>query len=272
MVQAPALRLLKGHTTHQRSAPFMHRFKYGLALIDIDVDRLDEAAAQSALFGVDKSNLFSFNRRDHGERKSKDLRLWADRHFEGAGIELNGGAVRLVTFPRHAFYKFAPISIWLGHDPQGNLAGVLYEVNNTFGETHTYVASTPNTSRNRHIGDKQFHVSPFFDISGKYQFTLRYDANQFSLIVATMHGDKQTHMASIKTKAQNATNGAFAKLAIRRPISSLGVTFAIHWQALRLLLKGAKYHSKPKQSDARTTYTDTEKAAPEATSTREKAA
>ena len=222
LVQAPALRLLKGHTTHQRSAPFMHRFKYGLALIDIDVDRLDEAAAQSALFGVDKSNLFSFNRRDHGERKSKDLRLWADRHFEGAGIELNGGAVRLVTFPRHAFYKFAPISIWLGHDPQGNLAGVLYEVNNTFGETHTYVASTPNTSRNRHIGDKQFHVSPFFDI--------------------------------------------------RRPISSLGVTFAIHWQALRLLLKGAKYHSKPKQSDARTTYTDTEKAAPEATSTREKAA
>ena len=111
--QSP-LRLWKGHTLHQRSVPFEHRFKYGLALIDVDIDRLDAAHDQSVLFSIDRSNLFSFNRKDHGERKAGDLRPWAEAEFAKAGIDLNGGTIRLVTFPRHVFYKFAPISLWLG--------------------------------------------------------------------------------------------------------------------------------------------------------------
>ena len=137
MTEQAALRLFRGHTTHQRSVPFTHRFKYSLSLIELDVDRLDDAARQSSLFSIDKPHLFSFRRRDHGERKDKDLRQWAERHFIEAGIDLEGGAVRLLTFPRHLFYKFAPISLWMGYGPDGELRGILYEVNNTFGETHT---------------------------------------------------------------------------------------------------------------------------------------
>lgn len=241
MSETPALRLMLGHTTHVRSVPFGHRFKYGLAMIDVDIDRLVEAAKQSWLFSFERANLFSFRRKDHGERKTKDLRLWADRHFEGAGINLDGGAIRLLTFPRHIFYKFSPISLWLGHGPKGELRGILYEVNNTFGETHTYVAATPETGRSRHSADKVFHVSPFFDVSGKYQFTLRSDDDKLSLIVATFDGGQQTHMATIKVKARPATNAAFVKLAVTRPFLTLGVTLAIHWQALKLFIKGAKY-------------------------------
>lgn len=242
---SPALQLYRGHTTHQRSTPFTHRFRYGLSLIDIDIDRLDEASRQSLFFSVEKPNLFSFRRADHGAHEQTELRPWAERHFADGGITLDGGAIRLITFPRHTFYKFAPISLWLGHGPQGELRGILYEVNNTFGEQHTYVAATPEAVRCEHVAAKTFHVSPFFDLTGKYQFTLRTDDERLSLVVQTRHGAAQTHVATIKAKAFPATSGMFAKLAVLKPLSSLAVTLAIHWQALKLLAKGARYHSRP---------------------------
>ncbi|MEM1146562.1 MAG: DUF1365 domain-containing protein [Pseudomonadota bacterium] len=253
MTNHPALRLLKGHTVHKRSVPFQHRFKYGLAFLDIDIDRLQTASAQSVLFGVDKSRLFSFDRKDHGPRDGGPLRPWAEDQFRRAGVDMSDGFFRLIALPRHTFYKFAPISLWLGHGPDGALRGVLYEVNNTFGETHIYVAKTPADKKHKHATDKAFHVSPFFDVSGTYQFTLHWDHRRLNLVVATVEGGKQTHVATISATSQPATTTAFAKLAVTKPLSSLGVSAAIHWQALKLWLKGAKYHSKPKQSSVRTT-------------------
>nr|WP_197501440.1 DUF1365 domain-containing protein [Hyphomonas sp. Mor2] len=259
MKENTPLRLWRGHTVHQRSIPFGHRFKYGLALIDVDIDRLDEVDRQCSAFSVERSNLFSFDRKDHGERKPIDLRPWAERQFLHAGIDLEGGSIRLITFPRHAFYKFAPISLWLGHDPHGALKGILYEVNNTFGETHVYVAATPDESRHQHATAKTFHVSPFFDVTGTYQFTLRWSETDLRLIVATQTDAGQSHLATITAKAREATAANFISLAFTKPVSSLAVSFGIHWQALKLWLKGAKYHSKPKQSPVRTTIADPKK-------------
>ncbi|MEO1552750.1 MAG: DUF1365 domain-containing protein [Pseudomonadota bacterium] len=253
MTEQPALRLLKGHTVHQRSVPFTHRFKYDLGLIDVDIDRLDAACKFSPLFNVDATSLFSFNRRDHGARETADLRPWAEAEFRRAGIDVSDGVIRLITFPRHAFYKFAPISLWLSLARDGTLIGILYEVNNTFGETHVYVAATPDGSRHQHATEKVFHVSPFFDISGAYQFTLKRTDKALNLVVASMKDGKQTHVATISAKAFPATSANFLSLAFSKPFSSLGVTAAIHWQAFKLWIKGAKYHSKPKQSSVRTT-------------------
>lgn len=263
MKERPALHLWRGHTIHQRSMPFLHRFKYGLALIDIDIDRLDEADGQCALFSVDRPNLFSFNRRDHGDGLDTSLRPWAEHQFSQAGIDLGGGDIRLITFARHAFYKFAPISLWLGHGKDGRLKGILYEVNNTFGETHVYVAATPGETRHQHTADKVFHVSPFFDISGTYKFTLRASETDLQLIVATHKDGAQSHMATIAAKAKPATSGNFLSLAVTKPLSSLAVSIGIHWQALKLWLKGAKYHSKPKQSSVRTTIATQKPTVPE---------
>ena len=264
MKENTALRLWRGHTVHQRSIPFSHRFKYGLALIDIDIDRLDDADQHCALFSVERSNLFSFDRKDHGDREKTDRRGWAEQQFEQAGVDLDGGPIRLITFPRHAFFKFAPISLWMGLDPAGTLKGILYEVNNTFGQTHVYAAATPDGTRHQHSADKVFHVSPFFDVSGAYQFTLRWSETDLRLIVATQKDGAQTHMATITAKAHSATAASFTKLALTKPLSSLAVTIGIHWQALKLWLKGAKYHSKPKQSAVRTTIARQKNTAPEA--------
>ncbi len=235
---------------HQRSAPFTHRFRYGLSMIDIDVDRLEEASTQSRLFSTTGPALFSFREADHATRAKKgDLRDWAEQQFKAVGFDERPDSIRLLTFPRHWFFKFAPISVWLAFDKAQNPTAILYEVHNTFGEMHTYAAMVPEGQRHQHEADKVFHVSPFFDISGKYRFTLRLEEKAFSLVVATMHGEAQTHMATLQVKARPATSIEFAKLAITKPFSSLGVTLAIHWQALKLWIKGARYNSRPKLPD-----------------------
>lgn len=240
------VQLLLGHTVHQRHTPFSHRFRYKLSLIDIDIDRLSAASDVSRWFSINTPNLFSFSSSDHG---TGNLRAWAEAQFNRVGVNLAGGQIRLVTFPRHLFYKFAPLSIWLGYGEEAQLRGVIYEVRNTFGETHAYVAATPESTLHRHFAEKSFHVSPFFDLTGRYQFTLKITDSRFHLIIASQETNKQTHVATISANARPMTNATLLWLTITRPFNSLGVTVAIHWQALRLWLKGATYRPKPPAPD-----------------------
>ncbi|MGA1342184.1 MAG: DUF1365 domain-containing protein [Hyphomonas sp.] len=248
-MNAPPLKLWSGQTLHKRFVPFERAFRYGLVLIDIDIDRLAEAGRMSGLFRVNRTGLFSFHEADHGGRdRSGSLRAWADEMFAAAGVSLNDGAVRLVTFPRHFFYKFAPLSLFYGYAPDGALKGVIYEVNNTFGERHCYVAAV-SSERSVHSADKTFHVSPFFDVSGQYRFTLRAPAATLDVVVENIRGGTRTHLANIKARRREATTANFMSLALRNPLSTLGVTLAIHWQAFLLWTRGAQYHARPALPD-----------------------
>ena len=244
MNRQPALRLLKGRTDHVRFAPFHHRFGYRLFLIDLDIDRLGEAARTSRLFSVDRANLFSFRRRDHGARTDADLRPWAEARLRENDIDPDGAAIRLVTFPRHLGYKFAPLSLWFAHGPDGGLRAIIYEVNNTFGESHSYVAAADGSPA-FHRGEKTFHVSPFFDVSGQYRFSLRRPEGGLGLVIDSFEGAERLHMATIKARYAPAGDGQFLLASPTRPLSSLAVTLGIHWQALKLWIKGAKYRPKP---------------------------
>jgi hypothetical protein len=243
-VNTEPLSLWKGVTVHERTVPFRNRFSYTIVLIDLDIDRLEEASASTWLFNVNKPGLFSFRTRDHGAHTDGPLRPWAEAHFSRAGVSLGGGMIRLVTFPRHLGYKFAPISLWYGYDPGGTLRGILYEVNNTFGETHIYAAAV-DANLSQHAAEKVFHVSPFFDISGTYQFTARAPDNHLSLVVSTTEKEARQHTASIKARRLPASAGNLARLALTNPLSTLGVTAGIHWEALKLWMRGARYRPRP---------------------------
>jgi len=244
-VISPPLRLWSGQTLHKRFVPFERGFRYQLALIDIDIDRLAEAGRMSRLFTVNKPGLFSFHEADHGgDQRTGTLRAWAEDLFATAGVVLKTGKVRLVTFPRHFFYKFAPLSLWYGYGAEGDLRGIIYEVRNTFGERHCYVAAVEG-ARSVHTSDKNFHVSPFFDVSGHYRFTLREPGETLDVVVENIKDGERTHLANIKARKLEATTANLMTLALKNPLSTIGVTFAIHWQALLIWMRGAKYHSRP---------------------------
>ncbi|MEO0816705.1 MAG: DUF1365 domain-containing protein [Pseudomonadota bacterium] len=254
MTAEPALKILTGRTVHARFTPFEQRFSYGLMMVDIDIDRLQDAAEQSSLFGIDRGRLYSLNMKEHGGRGDRDLRGWAEDKLAKAGIDARQSSLRLITFPRHLFYRFAPLSVWFASNSDGDLEGVIYEVNNTFGESHTYVASVAG-SADVSEAEKRFHVSPFFDVTGKYRFTLNRTAERLSLVIDSLVDGERTHMATITARSETATSTAFLRAAIHKPFSSIGVTIGIHWEALKVCLKGAGYRSKPSPPDTGYTIT-----------------
>jgi DUF1365 family protein len=251
-MKPPAISLLTGRTTHRREKPFVRSFAYRVAMIDVDIDRLAESDSASTLFAVNRANVIALREIDHGARHgSVPLRFWAETRFASAGVSLDGGAIRLITFPRVLGHGFAPISLWLGFGPEGALRGVIYEVHNTFGETHAYVSAfEPDV---RVFADKEFFVSPFFGVEGRYRFTLRPAAETLGVVIENIDAEGRSHVATLNLRRQPFTTPAILAWLATMPFSGLGVIVAVHWQALILLLKGAFYRAKPVQRAERTT-------------------
>lgn len=235
----------EGLTTHVRYQPFERRFQFRLAQIMIDIDRIGDVARGLRLLSYNRFNLFSFHDRDHGDRSGAALRPWAVDRLQEAGVDLAGGRIDIMCFPRMLGFVFNPISVFFGYDPAGSLRGIIYEVNNTFGETHTYVAAVSPGLRHVHEAAKAFHVSPLFAVEGDYRFRIQTPDDTFVLTVENVVAGARAHLATLTTRARPLTDGWLARVFLTMPLMTLQVVAGIHWHALRLFLRGARYHRRP---------------------------
>lgn len=243
MNAAPAL-LYTGRTVHERRQPFVHRFSYAIAMMLIDVERLAEAGRLSRLFSVERFNLFSFREKDHGARDGSPLTGWARARFAEADIDVTGAQICLLCSPRVLGYVFNPISIYFAQRDD-RLLGVIYQVHNTFGDGHAYVVPAGGGPREHQEADKVFHVSPFFDVAGRYDFVLRKPDERFKLIIRKEREEGADFLATMALARKAVSDGALMRLFAAQPFSTLKTIAAIHFEALRLWMKGARYHSRP---------------------------
>ena len=107
-----AAALYFGEVMHARLKPMGHRFSYRVMSLLIDLDRLDVADRQSRLFGVNRPALYSFNEKDHGDRDGSSLRSYVQRRATEHGIDLTGGRVLLLCYPRLLGFTFNPLSVY----------------------------------------------------------------------------------------------------------------------------------------------------------------
>jgi len=119
---------------HARLKPIGHRFSYRVMSLLIDLNRLDEADRQSPLFCINRAALYSFHEKDHGERDGSSLRAYAQRRAAEHGINLTGGRVMLLCYPRLLGYTFNPLSVYFCHGADDRLVLIIYEVRNSIGE------------------------------------------------------------------------------------------------------------------------------------------
>jgi uncharacterized protein len=245
MNQVPTPGLFRGRTVHARFGAVTHSLAYDIYQLLIDVDDVAGSVAGLSWLKYNRFGPLAFYDRDHGDRTGAPLRAWVETRLREAGVEIDGGPIRLLTFPRVLGFVFNPISVFFAYGMQGELKGVIYEVNNTFGETHAYVAPASNTAIEHHSADKVFHVSPFFDVSGRYAFTLRAPDDALSLVIDKYKGAVRDHVATLKARRLPLTDAALAKAFFTMPLLTLKVVAAIHFEALKLLFKGARYHDKP---------------------------
>ncbi len=237
--------LYVGKVSHRRKAPFEHRLKYRTYSLLINLEELERGELPSRLLSHNRWNLFSIHDRDHGSRNGQPLRPWIEKQLADAGIDLEGGRIDVLLFPRILGYTFNPLTTWFCHDRDGSLRAVLYEIHNTFGHSHSHLVPVNGPEPHRHGFAKQLHVSPFFDRDGGYSFTLRPPSDRFSVSIdyATEEGDLLT--ATMVAERRQLTTSTLLKVFVTHPLLTLKVIGGIHWQALRLLLKGARYRSVP---------------------------
>ncbi|MCS6922621.1 MAG: DUF1365 domain-containing protein [Elioraea sp.] len=240
MSEAPA-QLLTARVVHVRHRPFRHRLEYRIWSLLLDLDRAEEAARSSRLFRLERPGLVSFRARDHGARDGSPLRPWVERQLAAQGIP-PPAAIRLLALPRVFGYVFNPISLFLCSDATGRDTAVVYEVKNTFGDQHAYVAALAGRGPHRHAADKTFHVSPFIGMDARYRFTLSLKDDRFGLLIDETEGGERLLTASMVGRLEPMTDAALARALLRFPFVTLKVIAGIHWHALQLWRKGARYH------------------------------
>jgi uncharacterized protein len=241
-------RIVVGEVRHARLAPFEHRFRYRAFYLQLPLKSLGRSAGGWA-WGVNKIALLSVHDRDHGD--GRPLLEWAEDTLKKANVHDVDGEIWLQTFPKMFGYVFKPVSFWFCESANGSLRAVIAEVNNTFGDRHVYVLTKKECAI--HNGetlsaDKAFYVSPFFEIQGRYEFRffksgiggrdlarIEYQDNASALLLTSMSG---------QSKALSASSALAAWFS--HPFHSLGVIARIHWQAVLLWAKGAKFVSRPK--------------------------
>jgi DUF1365 family protein len=244
-----AAALYFGEVMHARLKPIGHRFNYRVMSLLIDLDRLKDADRQSPLFGVNRAALYSFNEADHGERDRSSLRAYVQRGAAERGIDLTGGRVLLLCYPRLLGYTFNPLSAYFCYRADGRLALVIYEVRNTFGDIHAYVLPvTPeqiSAAGIRQQQDKLFYVSPFVEMTMRYHFRVLPPGEQVKLRILETDREGPLLSATFNGRRRALTTPALLRSFFALPFVTLKIIAAIHWQALRLWLKGARPVPRP---------------------------
>lgn len=240
---------LLGRTTHARRGALTHAFAYAVDFVLIDPD----ANSGPLLFSRNRLNLASVCDRDHGGRPGEGHGgAWARQAFSEHGLlETEYSRLLLLTQPRFAGFGFNPVSFWLRYE-QDALVAVIAEVNNTFGERHSYLCHLPgfapidatDTIRAR----KLFHVSPFQDISGSYEFNFKISPDEVAIRIGHINGEEGL-IATLTGRLVPLSNTSILGAALFRPFGPMRAVALIYWNALRLKLKGASYRARPVPPD-----------------------
>lgn len=233
--------LYRGHVMHMRFRP-KHQFRYRVFSVLLDIDRLEETCAGLRWFGLDRLALLAFHRRDHGPRDGSALRPWVEALLAAEGRPVPA-RVMLLSFPRVLGYAFNPLSVYYCLDEAGYLETVIYEVKNTFGDQHPYVlaADAGSDGAVRHGTGKGFFVSPFIGMDQIYRFTIRAPGERISVKIRQHDASGPCLIATQSGSRRPLTDGQLLRAWAAHPLMTIKVIGAIHWQAVRLWLKGARF-------------------------------
>ncbi|WP_425329997.1 DUF1365 domain-containing protein [Terrirubrum flagellatum] len=244
-----AVSLYRGEVMHARLKPFGYRFAYRVATILIDIDRLEEAKKASRLFSVGRFNLYGFDIRDHGKGDGSSLRAHVDEAFAQAGLAEPPTRVLLLCYPRILGRVFDPLSVYFAYDARDELVGVIYEVRNTFGQRHSYIAPVRAGEMSeaglRQERDKLFHVSPFLPMNLRYRFRLRPPAENVAIRILEIDAQGPVLAATFHGRREKVCAATLVSAFAAIPFLTIKVIVSIHWEALKLWIKGARLFARP---------------------------
>ncbi len=227
--------LLEGKVRHRRARPFTYELEHDVLYFALDLDELDEVARKTRLVSRNRRNVVALWDRDHLPIPATDLRADFLAHLRAEGLAPDGWSVMLVTNLRVLGYAFNPASFFLCRDERGILRVVVVEVHNTFGERHLYTLQ-----RNGDAG-------PFIEVHGQYSVHVRDERPGLRVAIAERQDGSHLLSTSLVLRRHRLDDRMVVRLLLRHPLVPHKTIALIHWHALRLRLRGARFfrHAKP---------------------------
>jgi len=216
----------------------------------LDLDEIDEVFRGRWLWSVNRRNLAQWRRADYLAGAPSLADAVRARLREHMGTAAPAGPVRLLAHPRYAGYVFNPVSFYYCYDEDGQtLRAILAEITNTpWKQRHAIVLpladALPSSSLAWHF-DKQFHVSPFMPMDCRYEWRFGVPGERLHVHMRVIRQGQAQFDADLDLQRRALDGAALARLLWRYPLMTMQVIGAIHWQALRLWLKGNPVHDHP---------------------------
>lgn len=241
--------LYLGEVMHRRLRQVPYRFAYRVFSLYVDIDELPVLHRRLWCFSHNRFNLFSLHDRDHGPRDGSALRPWLERLLAARGVELEGGSIRLLCFPRVLGYVFNPMCVWYCHHRDGSLRAIVCEVRNTFGGMHHYVLTDGGLSMDwqaEYRARKVFHVSPFIQPEAEYRFHFQEPGQRIRVFIDERADGQPLLKASVGGVHREISDARLICMFGRLPFMTLKIIAMIHWQALKIWMRGGRFHRMPK--------------------------
>ena len=237
--------IYSGLITHKRFKPKKHFFSYKIFSLLIDLSEIEDVEKKIKFFSYNKFNILSFYNIDHGPRNGNSLTKWVKRILSKEKINVAGGKIKLLCFPRFFGYVFNPLSVFYCYDKNLKLKAVFYEVKNTFNEQHTYIFRSRSSSNLiLHKCKKKFYVSPFIAMKTFYNFRLSKPKKNISIHIKQTDVNGPLLIARQVGKRIKLNSYNLLHEFLKHPLMSLKVIVAIHFEAFRLWTKGIKLVKK----------------------------
>ena len=240
-----------GHVAHARKKPVEYRFAYRTLSIKVDIDCIEQETQQLRWLSLNRFNLVSLNYKDHGSRDGTPWRQWIDGFLAQYQIE-RPARVELICYPRILGYSFNPLSMWYAYNADDQLLAIIGEVSNTFGQWHHYVLKLDaSTEKNIQAqAEKVFHVSPFINMDARYHFRFGVPVDKVFTSIRETRDDVEFFSASEAGRVLDLPDRHLLKQVGFAPLSVLKVIAVIDWWALKIVIKGGKFHRTPKHLEA----------------------
>jgi DUF1365 family protein len=236
--------LYAGVVSHTRLKPRRHALAYRIFMLLLDLDEVETLDRSLKLFSLARFNLTGFDPRRHGDGSATPLKAQVEAHLAAAGLP-HGGPVRMLAMPRILGMGFNPLTVFFCHRPDGALSAIIYEVNNTFGERHSYLIDADDAPLVKQSCDKGFYVSPFMDMDLSYAFRVKPPGEQVQVLIDVDDAEGRVLATGFVAERQELTDRNLFRAWLAHPWMTAGVVAAIHWEALFIWLKGEKIRQRP---------------------------
>lgn len=246
--------LYEGQVRHTRSEPVLHRFRYSIFQIYLDLDELDSVFAGRWLWSTKRAALARFRRKDHISPDAPSLKEALLNLVEAETGKRPQGPVRLLTNLSFYGFCFNPVSFYYCFDKDdARVEAIVAEVNNTpWGERSTYVLpasqSIGGEKALRFQPGKHMHVSPFMQMDIDYDWSFTRPSKRTTVYMANSREGRRIFDAAMTMKRVEINGYSLARVLVVFPFMTFKVVGAIYWQALRLWLKRVPFYPHPDQS------------------------